>query len=127
MTTTALPHPGLRRLVTAYHGYQYDAFPAAIHHGLPSAELTVVLSFDSALEMSTLRDPATVSRHWMLAAGLHVEPALIHQRGPQHGIQLGLTPAGARELLGLPAGALVVRSWLSTICSARPPHACTTR
>jgi AraC-like DNA-binding protein len=41
-----------------------------------------------------------------LVGGLHAIPALITHDGHQHGIQLHLTPRGARVLLGLPAGEL---------------------
>ncbi|MDQ2743113.1 MAG: helix-turn-helix domain-containing protein [Chloroflexota bacterium] len=38
--------------------------------------------------------------------GLHTQPAVIHYDGAMHGVQVDLTPAGARSLLGLPAGDL---------------------
>ena len=38
-----------------------------------------------------------------LLGGLHAGPVLIHHDGYQHGVQLGITPLGARALLGLPA------------------------
>ena len=39
-------------------------------------------------------------------SGLHAAPAAIHHDGTQRGIQLGLTTAGARALLGVPAAEL---------------------
>jgi AraC-like DNA-binding protein len=42
----------------------------------------------------------------MLASGLAARPAVIAHDGNQFGVQLDLTPAGARGLLGLPAGEL---------------------
>ena len=39
-------------------------------------------------------------------SGLHAGPAAIHHDGTQRGVQLGLTTAGARALLGVPAGEL---------------------
>lgn len=100
------PHPALRGLVTDYHGYFYDSLPAGVHHGLPSTTLTVVVSFDEPLDVAWQSDPATRGRHWAMVSGLHAEPALIHHDGHQHGVQLSLTPLGARALLGAPAGAL---------------------
>jgi AraC-like DNA-binding protein len=41
-----------------------------------------------------------------LAGGLHTTPALITHPGRQSGIQLALSPLGARALLGRPAGEL---------------------
>jgi AraC-like DNA-binding protein len=39
-------------------------------------------------------------------SGLHAQPAEIHHDGHQAGVQLALTTAGARALLGVPAAAL---------------------
>ena len=39
-------------------------------------------------------------------SGLHAAPAAIHHEGTQRGIQLGLSTAGARALLGVPAAEL---------------------
>lgn len=103
-TVRRLPDPRLRGLVTDYHGYRYRGLAAGDHHGLPSTDLTVVLSFDEPLHVGWLGREASFARHWALASGLHVAPALIRHDGSQHGIQFGLTPAGARTLLGLPAG-----------------------
>jgi hypothetical protein len=100
------PHAALRGLVTDYHGYFYDSLPAGVHHGLPSTALTVVVSFDEPLDVAWQSDPASRGRHWAMVSGLHFEPALIHHHGAQHGVQLSLTPLGARVLLGAPAGAL---------------------
>ena len=45
--------------------------------------------------------PATA--RWSTVSGLHAHPAEIHHDGHQRGLQLALTPAGARALLGVPA------------------------
>ena len=109
MTSQAVrrqPHPALRGLVTTYHGYHYAGMAAGVHHGLPSTELTVVLAFDEPIDVAWQSDAASRGRHWAMASGLHTRPALIRHTGFQHGIQLGLTPRGARVLLGLPAAGL---------------------
>lgn len=100
------PHHALRGLVTDYHGYFHDSLSPGVHHGLPSSTLTVVVSFDEPLDVEWQSDPASRGRHWAMVSGLHAEPALIHHNGHQHGVQLALTPLGARVLLGAPAGAL---------------------
>ena len=105
-TAVGQPHPALRGLVTDYHGYFHDSLPPGVHHGLPTTTLTVVVSFDQPLDVGWQSDPASRGRHWAMVSGLHTEPALIHHTGHQHGIQLALTPLGARVLLGAPAGAL---------------------
>jgi AraC-like DNA-binding protein len=100
------PHPALRGLVEEYHGYHHAGLPAGTHHGLPSSTLTVIVAFDEPVDVAWADDPASRDRHWMMVSGLHTTPALIRHTGFQHGIQLALTPRGARQLLGLPAGAL---------------------
>lgn len=100
------PHPALRGLVADYHGYLLDGMAAGVHHGLPSSTLTVVFAFDEPLDVGWQSDPGSRRRHWALVSGLHAGPALIHHTGFQHGVQLALTPHGARVLLGVPAGAL---------------------
>jgi AraC-like DNA-binding protein len=120
LRTSALraPHPGLRGLVTDYHGYFHDGLPAGIHHGLPSSTLTVVVAFDEQLDVGWRSDPASRGRHWAMLSGLHSGPALIHHTGFQHGVQLALTPLGARVLLGAPAAAFA-----DTMVSLRLPEA----
>ncbi len=100
------PHPALRELVTDYHGYFHDSLAPGVHHGLPSTSLTVVVAFDEPLDVAWQSDPGSRGQHWAMLSGLHTDPALIHHHGFQHGIQLALTPLGARALLGAPAGAL---------------------
>ena len=102
-----MPHPALRGLVsyTAYHAVM--ATPG-LHHGLPSTALTAILAFDEPLDVSW-RDDRERGRHWAMVSGLHAGPALIRFDRIQHGIQLDITPRGARALLGVTAGSLAGR------------------
>jgi len=97
----------LRPYVDFYVGYHYAGFEPGQHMGLPSRHLTFVVSFDAPLELAVLPDgtsnPTTFDA---MVSGLHTSPAVIRHDGAQHGIQLHLTPAGARGLFGMPAGAL---------------------
>lgn len=89
-------------------GYRMSGFAAGRHAGLPSPSLTLILSFDDPLTLSRLPDPeATGFRHWTMIGGLHTRPATIEHDGEQHGIQLDVTPLGARLLFGRPAADLV--------------------
>ncbi|MDO5498492.1 MAG: AraC family transcriptional regulator [Propionibacteriaceae bacterium] len=99
-------HPALRGLVNRLQGYDVRLDPQAVHHGVPSPSATVIISFDEPLDVGWHGDPASRVRRWLLASGMHTAPALIHTHGVQHGIQLALTPAGCRALLGLPIGAI---------------------
>jgi AraC-like DNA-binding protein len=101
-------HPRLRPFVAAALGYRPEGMAPGEHLGLPSPFLTFVVPFDEPLEMAAHPDPAQApGRYDGLVGGLHTRPARIAHPGRQAGIQLSLTPAGARALLGCPAGALV--------------------
>ena len=100
------PHPALLPYVSSMVGYHDVLDPQAVHHGLPEPTMTVILAFETPLDVGWLADRGRHDRYWTCAAGLHAAPALIRTHGYQHGIQLALTPLGARVLLGLPAGAL---------------------
>ena len=99
------PPAHLAGLVARYDGYRYEGLPPGVHHGLPSPYLTVVISLGDPTRTAT--DPGREPEAFAaLAGGLHTRPVLIRHDGAQHGVQLELTPEGARSLLGLPAGEL---------------------
>jgi len=101
------PPAVLRPLVAWYSGYREAGAPPARHRGLPSPWLTLIVTLDDPLTISEHPDPCQpASQHQVLVGGLHTTPALVTHEGRQSGVQLGLTPLGARVLLGVPAGAL---------------------
>ena len=51
-------HPALRPYVASLVGYRARLDPRAVHHGLPSPTITVVLSFDEPLDAGWLGRPA---------------------------------------------------------------------
>nr|WP_205862787.1 helix-turn-helix domain-containing protein [Planosporangium thailandense] len=92
----------MRPFVRRYLGYRYAGFRPGTHLGLPSPHLTVVVSLGepTLVAMDAGRPPVG---HAALVGGLHTRPVLLPHDGDQFGVQLDLTPAGARALLGLPA------------------------
>ncbi|WP_369257465.1 helix-turn-helix transcriptional regulator [Geodermatophilus amargosae] len=101
------PHAALRGLVTDAVGYRQEGLAAGTHRGLPSPTLTLVVTLDEPLDVVAHPDPAQApGRYDALVGGLHTTPALIRHPGRQTGIQLSLSPLGARRLLGVPAGEL---------------------
>ena len=103
----AAPAPPLRGLLAWYAGYRQAGVPPAVHRGLPSPYLTLIITLDDPLTVARHPDPAAGPGCYLtLAGGLHTSPALISHQGRQSGIQLALSPLGARALLGLPAGEL---------------------
>jgi AraC-like DNA-binding protein len=99
--------PRLRPYVGWYTGYRLVGGLPALHRGLPSPHLTMIVTLDDPLIMVEHPDPATPPGTYdTLVGGLHTAPALIAHEGRQSGVQLSLSPLGARALLGRPAGEL---------------------
>ncbi|MFC0629265.1 AraC family transcriptional regulator [Kribbella deserti] len=96
--------PALRPFVAELVGYAYSGDPPALHRGLPSQFLTVVISLDEPLGVAWPGAP--VDKFDMLISGLHSRAVAIGDSPNRSGIQLALTPAGARALFGVPAGEL---------------------
>ncbi len=106
----AAPAAPLRGLIGWYGGYRQEGVPPARHRGLPSPYLTLIITLDDPLTVARHPDPADRPGDYRtLLGGLHTTPALITHPGRQSGVQVQLSPLGARALLGLPAGELAGR------------------
>ncbi|WP_238013545.1 AraC family transcriptional regulator [Dactylosporangium sp. AC04546] len=100
------PAPAVRAFAGAYSGYRQDG-PPGEHRGLPSPYITVVVTIDEPLHVSAHPDPRTPPGSYeSLVGGLHTVPTMIRHDGRGSGIQIALSPLGARAVLGLPAGEL---------------------
>jgi AraC-like DNA-binding protein len=103
-----VPPARLRPFVSEYAGYRQEGMPTGRHRGLPSPELTFIVTLDDPLAIDAHPDPGQPAGSYdTLLGGLHTSPALVSHQGRWSGVQLGLTPLGARTLLGLPAAGLV--------------------
>jgi AraC-like DNA-binding protein len=98
--------PVLAPYVSGIWAYDTDLGAPGVHRGLPSTGLTFVLPLGEPLDCGWAGDPASRRRRWSTVSGLDSRPAEIHHDGHQRGVQLELTLAGARTLLGVPAGEL---------------------
>jgi AraC-like DNA-binding protein len=97
----------LRPYIGWYSGYRQQGVQPARHRGLPSPYLTLIVTLDDPLTVAAHPDVRQApGQYETLLGGLHTSPALITHEGRQSGIQVGLSPLGARALLGLPAGEL---------------------
>ncbi|MDX3484598.1 helix-turn-helix domain-containing protein [Streptomyces sp. ID05-18] len=106
----AHPAPALRQYVDSYIGFDLRGLPAGVHCGPPSRALTAVISLSVPLELSAGVDGgAPVTRFSSVAGGLMCRSVAIHHDGRQQGVQLSLTPLGARAIYGMPAAELVQR------------------
>lgn len=93
------------RLVARAETYGFDGLAAGTHLGMPSSSLTLVVSLDEPLVLSG--GPAGTRREFGASiAGMHSTPVNIHHDGRMRGVEIDLTPAGARALLGCPVGEL---------------------
>lgn len=103
----ATPAAPLRPFVAGYVGYRDASGVPGRHRGLPSPYLTMILTLDDPLTVAAHPDPRTPPGQYdTLIGGLHTAPAVITHQGRQSGVQLALSPLGARALLGVPAGEL---------------------
>jgi AraC-like DNA-binding protein len=99
--------PLLRPLVSGYSGYRQAGVAPRRHRGLPSPSLTLIITLDEPLVIAAHPDPRQPAESYdTLLGGLHTTPALVTHDGSWSGVQLGLTPLGARMLLGMPASPL---------------------
>lgn len=101
------PTAPLRPFVSWYAGYRETGVAPGRHRGLPSPYLTLIITLGDPLVMAAHPNlGAAPSSYDTLIAGLHQVSALITHDGRQSGVQVGLSPLGARAVLGLPAGEL---------------------
>lgn len=103
------PAEPLRPFIAYYSGYRQAGIEPAEHRGLPSPYLTLIFTLDEPLTIAKHPDPRQPGADYVtLVGGLHTSPALVTHDGRQSGIQLSLSPLGARALLGVPAGELAI-------------------
>ncbi|MFN8097912.1 MAG: helix-turn-helix domain-containing protein [Dermatophilaceae bacterium] len=93
----------LRPYVTGLVGYRISGAYPGIHLGLPSPDLTLVIPLDDGVRLSGIGIGETPRLFEAVVAGLHPTAARIHHDGSQFGLQLSVTPLGARVLLRSPA------------------------
>lgn len=99
--------PGLRGHVRTYTGYVERTSRPLARREVPSGDVTLILSPDTELRLP--HGSGGVSRHRSFLAGLHEEGALVEHDGFQHGLEVRLTPFGARALFGVPMHELTNR------------------
>ncbi len=100
-----VPAPGLRDYVDSYVGFRQTGAEPARHRGLPAPDVTLIFSLDDPLVLASHPNPAQPPGIFeSIVGGLHTTPAIIRHEGRQSGVQLALSPLGARALLGVPAG-----------------------
>ncbi|MGW0657025.1 AraC family transcriptional regulator, partial [Streptomyces umbrinus] len=106
----ARPAPLLRQYVDSYVGFDLRGLPTGVHRGPPSRALTAVISLSDPLEVAAgVDDGSPVTPFDSVAGGLMCRSVAIHHDGRQQGVQVSLTPLGARAIYGMPAAELAHR------------------
>ncbi|MGZ3119646.1 helix-turn-helix domain-containing protein [Streptomyces sp. H62] len=106
----ALPAPALRQYVDSYLGFDLRGLPTGVHCGPPSRSLTTVISLSGPLDVAAgVDDGSPVTRYGSVAGGLMCRSVAIHHDGRQQGVQVSLTPLGARAVYGMPSAELAHR------------------
>lgn len=106
----AAPVPArLRAHVRSWLGYAEVGAPAR-RRELPGPSVTVILELGAPLRVTESTDATRWARHaGGFVAGLDDGASLTEHDGRSSGIQLSLTPAGARALFGVRLGAITRR------------------
>ncbi|MEV6882701.1 helix-turn-helix domain-containing protein [Streptomyces sp. NPDC051135] len=107
---SARPAPVLREYVSSYVGFDLRGLPTGVHCGPPGRALTAVISLSDPLEVAAgVDDGSPVTPFDSVAGGLMCRSVAIHHDGRQHGVQVALTPLGARAVYGMPSAELARR------------------
>jgi len=106
----AAPAPVLRGTVVEYRAYRFDdpAPPAQPEH--PSACVPMIVDLGSGWHVAAPANGHRPVRMGSFVAGMHDAFALVGAAGPALGVQVDLSPVGARRLLGVPMHELVNRA-----------------
>lgn len=101
------PHPALAGLVRGMAGFWERSAGPVRRRELPSGDAVVILDLDAGWEVAGEHAPVRLGS---FASGLSAGPAFAGHDGRATCLQLDLTPAGVRALLGVPAGELAGRA-----------------
>jgi AraC-like DNA-binding protein len=105
-----LPHPALRGAVLEYQGFREQVIGTFRRREIPSAGVTVIINLGPPLRMG---GPETSDVMTSFAdsfvAGLCTTYSLVETVGEMEGIEIRLTPTGARRLFGVAMSELANR------------------
>lgn len=89
------PTPTLSNWVGAYWSYRAATAGRVARRRIPGGQVTMVIGFEQPV---VLNDRS----HTCFVVGMRDGPFITEQTGLQHGLQVDLTPLGARALFGVP-------------------------
>jgi AraC-like DNA-binding protein len=100
------PAAALAPYVGSYTGYRYAGLAPGFHQGLPSGNVTFIVSLAGPIEMVAMPGDQAPLALDAFVGGLHLAPATLVHDGSGAGISIELSPLGSRALFGLPAAPL---------------------
>jgi AraC-like DNA-binding protein len=103
------PAPALRGVVIEYRGFRDDAPAPVAQRQPPSACIPVIIDLGAGWHVAAPAAGYQRERLHGFAAGMHDSFALVEAAGPALGVQVDLSPIGARRLLGVPMHELMNR------------------
>ncbi len=101
------PHPSLAGQVRRYAGYIERASAPQRRLEAAYAGVVLIVSFGETLRITDAAGGHGI--HGCFVGGLSDAPTYTEHDGVQHGVQIDLTPLGARALLGVPMAQLTNR------------------
>ncbi len=104
------PEAWLRQYVTAFADYEEHFDGTLIRRELPTTQHSLIISLGGPLLVENARGECLPISVGGFLAGIHDAPARTVASGHQRGLEVRLTPLGARRLLGLPMHELANRS-----------------
>ena len=97
------PAAALRPYVRGLTGYSARSRVGVRRHELPSGTIPLIIGVDAGIDVHLPgRDERAPTRLTSFIAGLHESSALTVHEGSWSGVQVDLTPLGARRLVGIP-------------------------
>lgn len=104
------PCEPLRRHVRSIEGYAERSTGPRSRRQFPEPWIVVIIEFGPALRVTLGGDERNAARHpGGFVAGLGDQFAITEHEGRQRGVQVDLTPTGARRLFGIPMSELTGR------------------
>lgn len=100
------PHRALAGAISGLVAYRHAGLPQGPHRGAPSLQLQLVVPVTAPVVLLPTVEGRPGQAYDALLGGLRTVPVLVERGGVQEGVQVSLTPFGARALLGVPAAAL---------------------
>jgi AraC-like DNA-binding protein len=100
------PAAALAPYVGSYTGYRYAGLAPGFHQGLPSGNVTFIVSLAGPIDLVALPGDQAPLALDAFVGGLHLAPATLTHDGSGAGVSIEMSPLGSRALFGLPAAPL---------------------